>query len=115
MVSPNVVCQYLCDQGKLVYADSQKVLDEPAGEQASDRYVWTTQWYPVRVAEDLHTDRPNAVKLLGKDLVIWRDAQKQWRCFEDACPHRYATVGVCPATTVVVIICQCFLPWLQCP
>ncbi|KAL3155540.1 hypothetical protein ABBQ38_011092 [Trebouxia sp. C0009 RCD-2024] len=73
--------------------NAQKVLDEPAGEQASGRYVWTTQWYPVRVAEDLHTDRPNAVKLLGKDLVIWRDAQNQWRCFEDACPHRFAMLS----------------------
>ena len=75
-----------------MHAESQQVLDEPVGEKGSGQYVWTTQWYPVRVAEDLHTDRPNALKLLGKDLVIWRDAQSQWRCFEDACPHRYANV-----------------------
>ena len=27
--------------------------------------------------------------IAGKEVVIWQDAQKQWRCFEDRCPHRY--------------------------
>ena len=26
--------------------------------------------------------------LAGKELVIWRDAEGQWRCFQDKCPHR---------------------------
>lgn len=78
------------------------MLDELVGEKGSGQYVWTTQWYPVRVAEDLHTDRPNALKLLGKDLVIWRDAQSQWRCFEDACPHRYVSVIASHTTTTAV-------------
>eukprot|EP00891_Asterochloris_glomerata_P008644 jgi/Astpho2/8644/Aster-05119 len=26
--------------------------------------------------------------LLGKEIVVWRDAQQQWRAFEDLCPHR---------------------------
>lgn len=24
----------------------------------------------------------------GKKLVLWRDGEEQWHCFEDACPHR---------------------------
>ena len=24
----------------------------------------------------------------GKEIVVWRDAQRQWRAFEDLCPHR---------------------------
>ena len=24
----------------------------------------------------------------GKELVVWRDAEGQWRCFQDKCPHR---------------------------
>ena len=28
--------------------------------------------------------------LAGKELVIWRDAEGQWRCFQDKCPHRCA-------------------------
>ena len=24
----------------------------------------------------------------GKEIVVWRDAQQQWRAFEDLCPHR---------------------------
>ena len=26
----------------------------------------------------------------GKELVVWRDAEGQWRCFQDKCPHRCA-------------------------
>ncbi len=22
-------------------------------------------------------------------MVIWRDGEQQWRCFEDKCPHRW--------------------------
>ena len=34
---------------------------------------------------------PYAFDLLGKRLVLWRDAEQLWRCFEDKCPHRCAT------------------------
>lgn len=70
------------------------MLESSVTETASDKYVWTTQWYPVRITEDLHTDRPNSVQLLGKNLVVWQDAQQQWHCFDDACPHRYAETNV---------------------
>ena len=33
---------------------------------------------------------PTAVMLLGKALVLWRDAEGGMRCFEDRCPHRCA-------------------------
>lgn len=29
-------------------------------------------------------------QVLGKDLVVWRDAQEHWTCFDDRCPHRAA-------------------------
>lgn len=51
-------------------------------------FQWTKQWYPVAVAEFLDPSCPHAIQLLGKDLVLWRDGTGQWRCFEDACPHR---------------------------
>ncbi|MCG6133504.1 MAG: hypothetical protein MET45_02365 [Nostoc sp. LLA-1] len=26
------------------------------------------------------------MQLLGKDLVLWRDSDNKWSCFEDCCP-----------------------------
>jgi phenylpropionate dioxygenase-like ring-hydroxylating dioxygenase large terminal subunit len=51
------------------------------------------QWYPLAFVEDLDPGRPHAAELLGKRLVLWRDAQQQWRAFEDRCPHRLAPLS----------------------
>ncbi|CAM9198298.1 unnamed protein product, partial [Sphacelaria rigidula] len=32
-------------------------------------------------------------QLLGKNLVLWRDGQGEWACFEDRCPHRAAPLS----------------------
>ncbi|KAK9814221.1 hypothetical protein WJX72_002503 [[Myrmecia] bisecta] len=62
-------------------------------QQAEDVFVWTKQWYPLAIASDLDPKKPFGTKLLGKELVIWQDAQQQWRCFEDRCPHRLAPLS----------------------
>jgi phenylpropionate dioxygenase-like ring-hydroxylating dioxygenase large terminal subunit len=61
---------------------------DPTLQRQEQLFQWTKQWYPIAVVDYLDASRPHAVQLLGQDLVIWRDAQKQWRCFADACPHR---------------------------
>lgn len=39
--------------------------------------------------EMLHKDKPNAVTILGRQLVVWWDQpQAQWVVMEDSCPHR---------------------------
>ena len=62
-------------------------------EAAQATFQWTQQWYPISVVETLDPARPHPVQVLGKSLVIWRDAQQQWHCFEDACPHRLAPLS----------------------
>ncbi|KAK9828711.1 hypothetical protein WJX72_001664 [[Myrmecia] bisecta] len=57
-------------------------------QSSSSTFSWTQQWYPLAVVADLDPSRPHAMMLLGKELVLWRDNQQQWRCFEDMCPHR---------------------------
>ena len=37
--------------------------------------------------------RPHAITILGRDLVLWRDQQGDWRAFEDLCPHRLAPLS----------------------
>jgi phenylpropionate dioxygenase-like ring-hydroxylating dioxygenase large terminal subunit len=42
---------------------------------------------------DLTCDRPNPVTILGRELVLWRDQQGDWRAFNDVCPHRLAPLS----------------------
>ena len=58
-----------------------------------ETFEWTRQWYPVAVIDDLDPKRPHPIQLLGKSLVIWRDANHHWQCFADACPHRLAPLS----------------------
>eukprot|EP00891_Asterochloris_glomerata_P003758 jgi/Astpho2/3758/fgenesh1_pg.00060_%23_58_t len=57
-------------------------------EAAQNQFSWTKQWYPVASTFDLDDSRPHAVMLMGMELVLWKDSSKQWRCFQDLCPHR---------------------------
>ena len=67
--------------------------DQATTDTASNTFQWTQQWYPISVVETLDPSRPHALKMLGKSVVIWRDAQQRWQCFEDACPHRLAPLS----------------------
>ena len=56
-------------------------------------FDWAKQWYPLGVISYLDPKVPHPVELLGQRLVLWRDGQGQWRCFEDKCPHRLAPLS----------------------
>ena len=74
--------------------DAQNPQTEPSPQPTpKETFQWTQQWYPVAAIEILDPFRPHPVQVLGKLLVIWRDAQQQWHCFEDACPHRLAPLS----------------------
>ncbi|MEZ2739567.1 aromatic ring-hydroxylating dioxygenase subunit alpha [Comamonas jiangduensis] len=47
------------------------------------------QWHPVALISDV-TNGPVGVRLLGEDVVLWRDAQGVAKAFVDRCPHRGA-------------------------
>lgn len=51
------------------------------------------QWHPVALSHDV-IDAPLPVRLLGEDLVLWRDAQGQAQAFIDRCPHRGARLSL---------------------
>jgi phenylpropionate dioxygenase-like ring-hydroxylating dioxygenase large terminal subunit len=46
-----------------------------------------SMWHPLLAAETLGS-APLAARLLGEDLVLWRDASGAARAFADRCPHR---------------------------
>jgi phenylpropionate dioxygenase-like ring-hydroxylating dioxygenase large terminal subunit len=66
--------------------------DAPYATEA-ETFQWHQQWYPVAVLEFLDPTKPHPFQLLGKNVVLWRDGQSQWHCFEDACPHRLAPLS----------------------
>ena len=45
---------------------------------------------PARLSSFVHATmaHPRQPCCAGKEMVVWRDAQQQWRAFEDLCPHR---------------------------
>ena len=57
-------------------------------------FSWTKQWYPVTPISYLDTSVPTPITLLGKKLVIWRDAQEKWIAMDDQCPHKLAQLSL---------------------
>ncbi|CAL5224943.1 g7712 [Coccomyxa viridis] len=75
----------------LTRASPETVIEQEHGARGS--FNWQKNWYPVQLVENLDAKVPYAFDLLGKRLVLWRDAEEQWRCFEDKCPHRLAPMS----------------------
>ena len=78
-------------------AKKEKVgLDAPkqhaAGLCMQETFSWTKQWYAVTLLNGVDKTRPNAIELLGKNLVLWYH-DGTWTCFADECPHRLAPLS----------------------
>lgn len=59
-----------------------------------DSFNWEKQWYPVLPLSMLHGSGPEPIKLLNKDLVLWKDGPDgDWRCTSGICPHRLAPLA----------------------
>ncbi|WP_093162083.1 aromatic ring-hydroxylating dioxygenase subunit alpha [Variovorax sp. YR216] len=50
-------------------------------------------WHPVALADDV-AGVPLAVRLLGEDLVLWRDGAGAVHAWADRCPHRGAKLSL---------------------
>jgi phenylpropionate dioxygenase-like ring-hydroxylating dioxygenase large terminal subunit len=50
-------------------------------------------WYVIAKSADVANGTAHAVKALGADLVLWRDANGRLHCLEDRCPHRGARLS----------------------
>lgn len=50
-------------------------------------------WYPIIRSEDLGPDTPEKVRVLGCDLVVFRDQEGKARVLSDTCTHRGASLG----------------------
>ncbi len=50
-------------------------------------------WHPVAAVQDL-AQAPLAVRLLERNIVLWRDGEGQVQAFADQCPHRGARLSL---------------------
>ena len=50
-------------------------------------------WYPIVRSEDLGMDTPEKVKVLGVNLVAFRDAEGKAAVISDTCTHRGGSLG----------------------
>lgn len=62
--------------------------EEVRGERHVVDYDWTEEWYPLYLTKDVPDDAPLGLTVFHKQLVLFRDASGQFRCYEDRCPHR---------------------------
>jgi|SRR5579884_1111080 len=51
-------------------------------------------WYVVAKSADVKQDQPVAVRVLSRDLVLWRGADGKVRAAADFCPHRAARLSL---------------------
>jgi len=50
-------------------------------------------WYPILRSEDLGYDKPEKAKVLGVNLVVFRDKDGNARVLSDTCTHRGGSLG----------------------
>ncbi|HEX4991481.1 MAG TPA: Rieske 2Fe-2S domain-containing protein, partial [Candidatus Binatia bacterium] len=51
-------------------------------------------WHPVAAAGELTEEKPiKAVKILGEELVVYRDTRRQHGLVGEHCPHRLASLA----------------------
>ncbi|GMH37777.1 hypothetical protein BSKO_05650 [Bryopsis sp. KO-2023] len=56
-------------------------------------FVWEKNWYAVLPESMVDPEKPYGFTLLGKELVLWRDAEQNWRVLDDKCSHRQARLS----------------------
>ena len=54
-------------------------------------------WYPALPAKDVKKDKPEVLRMLGTDVVFFRDKGGEVQALLDRCPHRsvYLSMGRC--------------------
>lgn len=75
-------------------------------DTSADRAVfqWTKQWYPLLPLKLLDESQGEGYasgvpeiqrqSILGRDVVLWKDAEGRWRAVEDRCAHRLAALSL---------------------
>lgn len=65
------------------------VAEEEKGERRVAEYDWREEWYPLYLTQNVPDDAPLGLTVYDKQVVLYRDGNGDFRCYEDRCPHRY--------------------------
>ncbi|CAD7698672.1 unnamed protein product, partial [Ostreobium quekettii] len=76
--------------------------DEAASQD--ETFQWTQNWYPIIPLDLLEESQGQGFDsglpqiqrqaILGRDIVLWKDAEGKWRAVEDRCSHRLAALSL---------------------
>lgn len=72
-----------------VSTESETVLKQEGEEE----FDWFKTWWPVQAVQNLPTDRPYRIQLLGKYYAVWKGHNGDWIAMDDECPHRLAPLS----------------------
>lgn len=72
--------------------EEQSASQVDGGAKATANFIFSKQWWPIRVAASLDRSRPHGVTVLGRPLVLWH-GNGGWHCVLDMCPHRLAPLS----------------------
>ncbi|KAI3866780.1 hypothetical protein MKX03_008888 [Papaver bracteatum] len=78
-------------------AEDEKVLFGSSVEEKGDglkaEYDWEQEWYPLYLANDVPEDSPLGLTVFDKQIVLYKDGNGDFQCYEDRCPHRLAKLS----------------------
>lgn len=68
----------------MVAAENEAAVEETQRAE----YDWREEWYPLYLSDEVPKDAPLGLSVFDKKLVLYRDGDGSFCCFEDRCPHR---------------------------
>ncbi|KAL8168290.1 hypothetical protein V2J09_009789 [Rumex salicifolius] len=81
-----------CSPSVVVDSGGGVLVSGEEGREAVE-YDWTTEWYPLYLTKNVPDDAPLGLTVFDKQLVLYRDAAGEFRCYQDRCPHRLAKLS----------------------
>ncbi|CAD7698480.1 unnamed protein product [Ostreobium quekettii] len=87
-----------------VAAPARQVEQREEEGTGDEKFVWEKHWYPIAPlkwleeaqGEGFESGLPQIQRqtILGRDIVVWKDAEGEWRAVEDRCSHRLAALSL---------------------
>jgi len=102
--------QLRCGATADIKADHAVLVGPTSEEERKGDYDWTQEWYPLYLTQNVPEDAPLGLRVFDKQLVLFKDGNGQFRCYEDRCPHRslpaYDSVCFLFSSLVTPAICR---------
>ncbi|KAF6137876.1 hypothetical protein GIB67_014005 [Kingdonia uniflora] len=67
--------------------------EEKVEDSEKVEYDWKEEWYPLYLTQNVPDDAPLGLTVYDKQLVVYKDGEGVFRCYQDRCPHRLAKLS----------------------